>query len=149
MGNMGGGENGGGKSKLVWAVVVIVVVLVGWMLFKGDTAPVAGTPGENTEVTESAAQPRAGETAVTGKLACTPLKSGAAPKADECVLGLNGSDGKFYALDTSKVESAESGINAESDITVVGVFTAVDADSEEAGIFKYDGVMAVRVMMAK
>lgn len=151
MGNMGGmgGGNGGSKKGLVIGVVVVVLVLLGWMLFKGDKMPSENGTPTNVVVEDSEIQPKAGEIAVDGKLGCTPLKSGAAPTADECVLGLMGADGKFYALDTSKIETAGSGINAESDIIVVGVLTAVDADSEEAGIFKYDGVMAVRVMAAK
>lgn len=154
MGNMGmsspASSNGGGKGKTIGIVVaVVVLVLVGWMLFKGEGANTNDGGTVVTEVESSAIEPKAGEIVVEGKFGCTPLKSGATPTASECVLGLMGSDGKFYALDTSKVESMDSDINQESTLQVVGVLTPVDTDSEEAGIFKYDGVMAVRVMASK
>ena len=135
------------KNKIVLGVVLIVVVALGLVLFGGDKAPKTegGVVGEVTETTN--VEPKTGEIAVTGKLGCTPLKSGAQPSADQCVLGLVGSDGKFYALETSKIEMAESGIEPNSTIKVVGVYTKIDAASEEAGVFKYGGVVAVRLMV--
>ncbi len=135
------------KNKMVLGVVLIVVVALGLVLFGGDKAPKTegGVVGEVTETTN--VEPKSGEIAVVGKLGCTPLKSGAQPTNEQCVLGLVGSDGKFYALEYSKLEMAESGIEPNSVVKVVGTYTKVDASSEEATVFKYDGVMAIRLMV--
>jgi hypothetical protein len=141
---MMGGGSAWYKNKMVLAALALIVIVAGYAVFRGNGASNGGdVEDEKTEVT---AQPKSGEIAVVGKLACTPLKSGRTPSASECVLGLQGNDGKFYALDTSKVESAEKDIQPTSVIKVIGKYTPANTASEEAGIFRYDGVMAVRVI---
>ncbi len=136
------------KNKVVLGVIVVVLVVLGVTLFGGDKEEVenVNTGGNNEQSEEVSVKPRSGEVLVTGKFGCTPLKSGATPTAAQCVLGLMGDDGKFYALDTSNIESAASNIDGNSSLKIVGVYTAINTSSEEAGVFKYDGVIAVRVM---
>lgn len=127
------------KDKKILAGIALVVIVAGALLFMGGNGN--GNGGE-AEVDE----PRSGEVAVTGKLGCTPLRSGATPTAAECVLGLQGDDGKFYALDTSKVESTDTGIEPDSEIRIVGTYAPANTSSQEASVFRYDGVLTVRVL---
>lgn len=145
-----GGNAGGAwyKNKMVMGIAVVVLIVLGFVLFSGgDKAPVKEGGVVSEVPKDTVVEPKSGEVVVTGKLGCTPLKSGATPSKDECVLGLVGNDAKFYALDYSKIETAEKGIETSEMVKAVGVFTKVDASSEEAGIFKYDGVMAVRLLL--
>lgn len=134
------------KNKIVAGVIVLIVVVGGWMFLKGDKneEPVGGAVVGTEEPKYT--DPKDGEVALVGKLGCLPLKSGATPSGDDCIIGLLGADGKFYALDTAKVEVIEKGINLDTDVTLVGVYAKADANNEESGIFKYDGVLSVRVM---
>lgn len=134
------------KSKLVWLVVVVVVVVGAWAVVRGNHAGAPANEETNNQQATVDTNPKAGEVAIVGKLGCMPLKSGKAPVGDECVLGLAGSDGMFYALNTSQIEAAGKGIEPNSTLKIVGKFTPVDTKSEEAGVYKYDGVIAVRVM---
>jgi hypothetical protein len=153
--NMGmNGMSGGAwyKNKAVLGILVVIIVIGGFFLFKGGSDSMGGeNTGGSSVVVDNAdsidTAPKSGEVALMGKFGCTPLKSGATPTQAECVLGLMGDDGKFYALDTSKVEQLDANVGPESGLKVVGVMTPVDANSEEAGIFKYDGVVAVRLLV--
>lgn len=135
------------NTKFITGLVVLVLIIGGFMFFNGDAnndGEVTGVPPKEISLTD----PKDGEIAVMGKLECVPLKSGVAPSGDNCVIGLHGDDGKFYAMDNSKVEIIGKGLNPEAPVRIVGKYTAVDNSSEEAGIFAYDGVMATRVMQA-
>lgn len=141
------------KGKTLWVVVVIVVVLVGlYMLMGGSSSNNApsntntNTTGQNTQQTD--ATPQAGEVAVDGRFNCLPLKGGKTPTADNCVLGIQGDDGKFYALDTSKIQSTDPNISAQGKVHAVGTLTPASSNAE-AGNLMYDGVLAVRVMQAR
>ena len=147
---MMGGGSPWYKNKAVIGVIVVVVIVLGFLLFRGggdSEGAYVGNEDNASDTQTMSTEPKAGEIAVVGKLACTPLKSGGTPTQEECVLGLMGNDGKFYAIDTSKVESADKNIGPSSDVKIVGTYTAVAPNSEEAGIFRYDGVMAVRLMV--
>lgn len=136
------------KNKFVAGLIVLIVVVGGWMLLKGGNTeePVGGAfvGTEEPKFTD----PKENEIAVVGKFGCLPLKDGSTPEGDECIIGLLGDDSKFYAIDNSKVEVIEKGINLETSVRLVGVFAKTDTSSEEAGIFKYDGVLSVRVMQS-
>lgn len=133
------------KNKIIIGIVVLVLLVGGWVLFRDGGEDVGGALGPGQEEPKFT-DPRSDEIAVEGKLDCLPLKSGAEPEGDECVIGLVGSDGKHYALDTSKVEVIEKGIGAETVVRLVGKYSAADTGSAEAGNFRYDGVLSVRVM---
>ncbi len=150
MNNMGGSRPWY-KSGVVWVIIVVIVLVAGYFLFHGGNSSSTSNTNTNTSQTSGNTQtvsttPQAGEVSVVGKLACTPLKSGATPTADQCLLGLQGNDGKFYALDTTKVASTDNNITPDSTVVAVGTFTASDPNNTESGIYKYDGVLAVRVM---
>lgn len=137
------------KNKIVAGLIILVVLIGGWMLLKGGESqePIGGafTGTEEPKFTD----PRSDEVAIVGKLGCLPLKSGAAPAGDTCIIGLLGDDAKFYALNTSKVEVIEKGINLETPVRLVGSLAKANTSNEEAGIFKYDGVLSVRVMQSE
>lgn len=139
------------NKNIIIGIVVVVLVGAGIWLFKGN-----GTGGEkiggavtSPEQEVKYTDPHDGETAIEGKLACTPLKSGAAVSPENCVIGLAGTDGKFYALDTSTIEIISKGISPDTEVRAVGKLTKVATGSEEAGIFAYDGVIKARVLQAK
>lgn len=135
------------KNIIIGVVAIVVIVGGAWYLMSRDGSDIGGavtTPADETKYTD----PQEGEVALTGTLACTPLKSGEPVAAEECVIGLQGSDGKFYALDTSKIEIISKGIDPDTSVRAVGTLTNVDRDSEEAGIFAYDGVIKARVLQA-
>ncbi|MBX4195671.1 hypothetical protein KW796_01790 [Candidatus Parcubacteria bacterium] len=139
-------ENNTPWYKKGWFIglVVLVVLVGGWMLMRGDGED-DGAPNNVTEEVPYT-DPKGDEISVLGKLDCLPLQSGKVPTGDECIIGLKGSDGKFYALDTSKVEVIEKGIGLDTNVRVVGKFTGADQNSEEAKIYKYEGVLAARVL---
>jgi hypothetical protein len=137
------------NKNIIIGIVVIVLVALGFMLFKGGNGEEVGGAITSPEQEVKYTDPHEGETATEGRLACTPLKSGEATSPENCVIGLQGADGKFYALDTSTVEIISKGINPDTDVRAVGKLTNVDRGSEEAGIFVYDGVIKVRVLQAK
>lgn len=143
-------QNAWYKNKVVIGVIVVILVVLGITLFGGDKVSNVDNMADNNsgEKQEVSLDLKSGEIAVVGKFGCTPLKSGKTPTKEECVLGLVGDDGKFYSLNTSKVESIGNGVQSAEKIKVIGTYTATNASSEEATVFKYDGVMAVRVMSA-
>lgn len=133
------------SKKIAILLVIIAVAVGGYYLFKDrDNGQIGGayTGGVEPKYTD----PKEGEIAVEGKLGCLPLKSGETPSGDTCIVGLVGNDAKYYALDTSKVEIIEKGIDIDTTVRLVGKFTKADTGNEEAGIFTYDGVLSVRVM---
>lgn len=132
------------SKKIVIGLLVIIVAAGGYVLLKDKNDGQIGgaVTGEEKRYTD----PQNGEIAVEGKLGCLPLKNGETPSGDTCIVGLVGNDGKYYALDTSKVEIIEKGIDIDTTVRLVGKYTKADTSSEEAGIFSYDGVLAVRVM---
>ena len=135
-------------NKIIGVVVVLVLIIGGLMYFNRGDSDYAGEATGVAPKETSASDPREGEKAFVGKLECVPLKTGATPSGDNCVIGLHGDDGKFYAMDNSKVEIIGKGLNPEGKVRIVGKYTATDSASEEAGIFAYDGVIATRVMQA-
>lgn len=132
------------SKKIVIGLLVIAVAAGGYVLFKDkENGNIGGAVvGPEPKYTD----PKDGEIAVEGKLGCLPLKSGEAPSDDQCIIGLVGNDGKYYAIDTSKVEIIEKGIGIDTTVRLVGKYAKADTGSEEAGIFSYDGVLTVRVM---
>ncbi len=135
------------NRKLLIAAV-ITIILGGIHLLSMNGGATVATSVTNTTAQDAAAlqfQPQTGEFIATGVLACTPLKSGAAVPAGECVMGLKGDDGGFYSLDTTNLQNGKLGdMNAR--MKVIGKFTPTDKNSSEIGNYAYDGVIAVRVI---
>lgn len=142
-GNMGGGDmNGGEKShKNIIIGLVLVVVLAGIYFYIQRPASTDTTGAENAAaVIASDIMP--GEVEVVGSLACTPLINGETLDEGECVMGIQGDDGMFYALDTMELEVVED-TNLDGKVRVVGNYSP-RADSEETGMYDYVGVIKVR-----
>lgn len=135
------------KNKILWAVVVVVVV--GWAVWHYSGSAPSTDTGTNTQTEQPAVvdlNPKSGEIAVTGKLDCLPLKSGATPTSDNCIIGVKGDDGKIYALNTGSIESFDKGITQESSVKAIGAYAPADQTSDVAKIYKFDGVLTVRVL---
>lgn len=130
--------------NLAIAVVAIALIGGGYLLKNSGVPQVATNTDANLALVSF--EPRTGEIDATGSLACTPYKSGAEIKAGECIMGLRGDDGKFYSLDTTKMENAR-GENL-SKVRVIGTFVATDTENPEVGDYAYDGVITVRAIEA-
>lgn len=133
------------NNKIILGVVALVVIVGGVYLYKNKSSDTSG----DVTVTPPAvvdANPKPGEIAAIGTIDCLPLQSGKTPTADQCILGLKGDDGKIYALVTSAVEEAEKGIGPNTKVRAIGTYAPADTTSEEAKIYKYDGVLNVRVL---
>lgn len=126
------------KNKVILGVAAVVVILLGMALFGPSGGMNGGSDAEDV---------RPGEMAIVGKLACMPYKPGNQALEENCVLGLDANDGNFYALDTSKVEEAESGLEPDAELRLVGVLTPVNEDADVSDVFDYDGVLMVRLFM--
>jgi hypothetical protein len=132
--------------NLTIALAAVVIVGGGYFLYKNGTPDLATNSVSDTAAVVNF-EVRTGEVAVTGFFDCTPLKSGEPIKEGECVMGLKGDDGKFYALNTLNMEDARD--NKTSNLTrvrAVGSFTPADTTNKEVGNYKYDGVLTVRTI---
>ncbi|HRH25601.1 MAG TPA: hypothetical protein PLD99_01440 [Parcubacteria group bacterium] len=130
--------------NLAIAVVAIALIGGGYLLKNSDAPKVVTNTDANLALVSF--EPRTGEIDATGVLDCTPHKSGKPVAEGECVMGLKADDGKFYSLDTSKMEDAK-GSNLEK-VRVLGTFVATDAENPEVGDYAYDGVITVRAIEA-
>lgn len=121
------------KNKIVLAVGLLVILLIAGLVgFGGDD-----TDNEDSQV----AQLQAGPVEVMGTIACLPYVSG--DEDQECVKGLLGDDGRNYALNTIGIKGAERNIGQGTEVVVKGTYQPANTDSEEVGIFKYEGVIVV------
>ncbi len=130
---------------LAIAVVAIALIGGGYLLKNGAQPQIAATTGE-ANVALVSFEARTGEIDATGVLDCTPHKSGKPVAEGECVMGLKADDGKFYSLDTSRMEDAK-GENL-SKVRVIGTFVPTDEANPEVGDFSYAGVITVRAIEA-
>lgn len=138
MSNMGGGEK---SHKNIIIGLILVIILAGVFFYM--QRPASRDTGEVENAAAAiASDVMPGEVEVVGSLACTPLVNGEALQEGECVMGLMGDDGMFYALDTMGLEIVED-TNLDGKVRVVGGYSP-KADSEETGMYDYEGVIKVR-----
>lgn len=129
------------------AIAVVAITLIGGgYLLKNNSVPQVATTPSDTNLALVSFEARTGEIDATGTLDCTPHKSGKPVAEGECVMGLKADDGKFYSLDTSKMEDAK-GSTLEK-VRVLGMLVLTDAENEEVGDYAYDGVITVRAIEA-
>jgi hypothetical protein len=84
---------------------IAAVLIFGFLVYKGWGRAV------NNEIDRTVI--------ITGSFTCLPLKSGEAPPAG-CVLGVKSGDGKYYALDISRIQDANTDLKADDTIAVTG-----------------------------
>ena len=89
----------------VWLVVFIILILFGFLLFKGWDKIV------NEEIDKTST--------ITGNFSCLPLKTGTQDPTN-CTLGVRSRDGSYYALDISRIQDANTDLKAEDTIAVTG-----------------------------
>ncbi len=129
------------------AIAVVAIALIGGgYLLTNDAKPQVANTNADANLALVTFEARTGEIDATGTLDCTPHKSGKPVAEGECVMGLRADDGKFYSLDTSKMEDAKGETLAK--VRVLGTFVATDAENPEVGDYAYDGVITVRAIEA-
>lgn len=128
------------KNKLVIFLLVVVLVAGGLVLFKGNGEKTSSA-GPETVVNS---QPQSGEITVNGTISCLPYVISI--EGESCVKALKGDDGKVYALNSLKVGGKESQMSEGTKVTAIGTFDKADTSVDDAKVFKYDGVLNLRVL---
>lgn len=135
-------------NKIITWVVVLAVIGAGiwyWAGHKGNDDQGGALQAGQQEAKYT--DPKDGEVAVVGTWECLPLASGEEVTKENCLLGVKGDDGKFYALDTSKVEIIGKDVDKASKVRIVGTSSS-GSSSDLSGVFKYEAIVAVRVLQA-
>ena len=120
-------------GNVVWLVVLVAVVVFGFLLFKGWDKVV------NDEIDKT--------TTITGNFSCLPLKTGVVDATD-CTLGVKSRDGSFYALDISRIQDANTDLEADDTIAVTGFLQLIaDVKSSEWDAYNVAGVIKVNTLL--
>lgn len=119
--------------------------LVEFQAAKGIT-PAEGYFGTKTRAVFTQAPatviPPDGDIAIEGTTTCLPPKDPSTPTILLCALGLQGTDGNYYAL---SYESSEDGMSVEGAIRVEGVFTREAHDTwNSVGTIAVEGVHEIK-----
>ena len=93
------------RRNAIWLVVLAALIIFGFLLFKGWDKIV------NEEID--------GMITITGSFSCLPFKEGVGI-SDVCTLGVRSREGFSYALDISRIQDANTDLNAEDTIAVTG-----------------------------
>ncbi len=124
------------RRNAIWLVVLAALGVFGFLLFKGWDKVV------NDEID--------GMTTVTGNFSCLPFKLTPKEKAaigvddEPCTLGVRSHDGRFYALDISRIQDANTDLKAEDMIAVTGTIKPETAISGSEWA-KYDIAAIIQV----
>lgn len=127
-------------KNIVWAVLVLVVIIGGYYMFKGTNDSAGDKMMSDVSVP-------AGEISVNGVIACLPYK--AATAGQGCVKSVKGDDGKVYALNSLKVNNAEMEMDEGTKVTAVGAFQPADASNSDSSVFSYDGVLVLSSLLKR
>ena len=130
------GETGHGKRNLIWLLVIVAVAVFGLLLSKGVDTTV------NTAVDNM--------TTITGTFACLPTKSLATATSTpaNCTLGVKSRDGKFYALDVSHIQDANTDLKVNDTIAVTGFLLPMTAVADpQWQAFNVTGVIKVNTLL--
>lgn len=130
------------KNQKIGLAVAAGVLIIGGLIYYAKSQD-SYIPLVNNPVSF---EPKEGEISVTGQFACLPYQPESPSINQECVLGIKGNDDLMYALDTTRVVHRVRDLSEGGEVTAVGSFFPVNRESEEAGVFIYDGVLSVRVL---
>jgi hypothetical protein len=120
------------RRNIVWLVVLLAAVIFGFLLFNGWDKIV------NEKVDSM--------TTITGNFNCLPIK----PEVTEtgCVLGVKAGDGKYYALDISRIQDANTDLKVDDTIAVTGTLQPASAvPGTEWDIFEVNGIINVNTLL--
>lgn len=119
-------------NNVVWLVVLVAFVILGFLLFRSWGGDVG--KGLDESVT------------IRGNFSCLPLK----PEMEGvgCTLGIRDKEGMFYALDTSNIQDANTDLKAEDDIAVTGfVRPEEEINSSEWSKFDIKAIIKVNTLL--
>lgn len=121
------------RTNAIWLVVLAALAVFGFLLFKGWDKVV------NQEIDGKM------ET-ITGSFSCLPVKAGA--EGEDCVLGIKGRDGSYYALDISRIQDANTDLKVEDTIAVTGFIKPEDEiTNSEWSAFSVMGIIQVNTLL--
>ena len=103
-------------SIIVLAIIAVALISLSvpsgskTMTPSSSWTPAPGTPPATPE-----------QVALTGTYACLPHKASSGPQTLECAIGLQASDGSFYALDLSALKDSDAqALASNTRVSVVG-----------------------------
>jgi hypothetical protein len=131
------------KNKITLAVALLIVLVVGGIIVSKTRN---GEGASRMQVAEES-QLQAGPVEVRGTVECLPYMRGGADQ--ECVNGLLGEDGNFYALSFASPRGVDRNIGRGSEVLVKGTYAPADTSSEESGVFRYEGVITVTSIVSQ
>lgn len=121
------------KRNIVWLVVLAAAIVFGLLVFNGWDKVVNETVDNMSTV--------------TGSFSCLPLKDGSDP-LENCQLGVHSKDGKYYALDISRIQDANTDLKVEDTIAVTGfLLPASELDDAKWQAYSVDGVIKVNTLL--
>ena len=127
------------KTILI-ALLALLLIGVGVFLFKGGSDSDESSNNDDS----SAVTVEKGETEVTGTIACLPYRITIV--GQECVKGVKGDDGKMYALNSISVNAIENTMSEGMKVVAIGVFQPANREVDDSSVFKYDGVLVIRIL---
>ncbi|MFH1473069.1 MAG: hypothetical protein ABIF06_01490 [bacterium] len=122
------------KQNSTSVVVVLVIIVFGFLLFKGWGSII------NKGIDEM--------TTVTGNFSCLPLVSGEPVGEEDCNLGLRSRDGSYFALDVTRVQDANTDLKAEDTIAATGIMIpASEAPTSDWAMYDIKGIIQVNSLL--
>jgi|GEM_PF-1527852 len=122
------------KRNLVWVVVVVALVAFGYLLLNGWDKIV------NEKVDSM--------TTITGNFNCLPFKKEIEISETGCVLGVKDREGKYFALDISRIQDANTDLKLDDTIAVTGVLRPQsEVPGTEWEIFDVAGIIKVNTLL--
>lgn len=90
-----------------------------------------------------------GKFTLTGTFDCMPLKDAVKERGEECVLGFKSGKGRYYGLDISNIQAADTDIKADEAIAVTGFLAPESATSTRrlSDQFEIEGVILVNSLL--
>ncbi|MDB5254326.1 MAG: hypothetical protein JWL80_392 [Parcubacteria group bacterium] len=115
------------EKKIIYGVIVLVVILIGFLLFRNKKVPQINT------INPSVMQLGEGQVRVFGHFSCLPLKSGGDSQTN-CIIGLKTHEGVYYGIDISKAKAADPNITPQTSVGLTGTFA--EAKKVNDGTYK-------------
>jgi len=121
-------------AAVVIATLIIIGGIGGYVFVNKSTIPQSpnGVP----------TQPSQGPITIEGDLVCLPHKDKTGPQTEECALGIQATDGKYYALEISQEDLIQGKFATGRHTRVSGIFMAKSSSGYEN---KYDIVGTIKV----
>lgn len=122
------------KKNIVWVVVVVALAVFAYLMVNGWDKVV------NEKVDKM--------TTITGNFNCLPFKKNIEISETGCVLGIKDREGKFFALDISRIQDANTDLKVDDTIAVTGVLRPEnEVPGTEWEIFEVSGIVKVNTLL--